>query len=105
MDRPPFEPRPTTLAGQHASLVSLAAVHAQGLFDISQDESIWTWMLGPMWSSVDDARAWVEWLLERQAQGLSVPFVAMEWNMISLIRTRGAGAALGAFVVGVRAYQ
>jgi RimJ/RimL family protein N-acetyltransferase len=55
----------------------MAAVHAQGLFDISQDESIWTWMLGPMWSSVDDARAWVEWLLERQAQGLSVPFVAM----------------------------
>ncbi|MFG0258368.1 MAG: GNAT family N-acetyltransferase [Phycisphaerales bacterium JB043] len=77
MDRPPFDPKPVTLSGNHASLVSLATIHAQPLFDISQDESIWTWMIGSMWATVDDARAWIDSMLDRQARGLSVTFVAM----------------------------
>jgi N-acetyltransferase len=77
MPRPSFDPKPVTLTGAHATLVPLMLEHAQDLLAISQDPSIWTWMIGSQWQTPDDARLWIDSMLQRQHARQSVPFAVL----------------------------
>ncbi|WP_394616723.1 GNAT family N-acetyltransferase [Lentzea sp. JNUCC 0626] len=48
------------MKGKHVSLVPLSLEHAPELFEVTRDPDIWTWLLSPQPSSVDDMRAWIE---------------------------------------------
>lgn len=53
----PFDPKRVTLEGRHVRLEPLARRHAEDLFEVGQDETIWPYMPRPPLKSVEDTRA------------------------------------------------
>jgi RimJ/RimL family protein N-acetyltransferase len=82
-----FDPKPVTLEGTHVRLEPLAPRHAEALFEIGQDDSIWRWLTRPALASLDDARGYVRRTLELAATGNEVPFTIVH---------RASGAIAGA---------
>ncbi|MGD0265755.1 MAG: GNAT family N-acetyltransferase [Candidatus Methylomirabilota bacterium] len=81
-----FDPKPVTLEGSHVRLEPLARRHAEDLFEVGQDETIWPYMSRPPLKSVEDARAWIDQALEVTATDTQIPFAIIE---------RASGKAIG----------
>ena len=59
-----FDPLPVTLEGFHVRLEPLTLRHAEALFEIGRDPSIWQWLTRPPLESLDDTRTWLGKVLE-----------------------------------------
>lgn len=81
-----FDPKPVTLEGSHVRLEPLARRHAEDLFEVGQDETIWPYMSRPPLKSVEDTRAWIDQALEVAATDTQIPFAIIE---------RASGKAIG----------
>jgi N-acetyltransferase len=78
---------PVSLTGQHVRLEPLRLAHVPGLSAVGCDDRIWQLMLYGMVRTEADMRAWVEDILQRQAQGTDLAFA-----VIHLESGRVAGA-------------
>lgn len=81
-----FDPKPVRLEGSHVRLEPLARRHAEDLFEVGQDETIWPYMSRPPLKSVEDTRAWIDQALEVAATDTQIPFAIIE---------RASGKAIG----------
>lgn len=81
-----FDPQPVTLEGRHVRLEPLARRHAEDLFEVGREESIWPHMPRPPLKSVEDASAMIEQALEVASSGTQIPFAIIE---------RASGRAMG----------
>ena len=68
---------PVTLTGKHVRLEPLALAHVPALAAIGCDDRIWELMLYGRIRTEEDMRRWVESLLNAQAAGTDLPFVAV----------------------------
>ncbi|HEX8865042.1 MAG TPA: GNAT family N-acetyltransferase, partial [Lentzea sp.] len=48
------------MLGKHVRLEPLSLDHAEGLFEVTRDPDIWTWLLSAQPRDVGDMRAWIE---------------------------------------------
>jgi RimJ/RimL family protein N-acetyltransferase len=83
---PIFDPQSVTLEGGHVRLEPLARRHAEDLFEVGKDETIWPYMPRPPLKSVEDTRAWIDQALEVAATDTQIPFAIIE---------RASGKAIG----------
>lgn len=67
------------LEGSLVRLEPLRASHEADLFEASQDERIWTWLLGPGLPTRERINAWVKEALAEAAAGTAAPF-AIVWK-------------------------
>jgi RimJ/RimL family protein N-acetyltransferase len=81
-----FDPKLVTLEGRHVRLEPLLRRHAEDLFEVGQDETIWPYMSRPPLKSVEDTRAWIDQALEVTATDTQIPFAIIE---------RASGKAIG----------
>jgi len=65
---------PVTLSGKVVRLEPLSKAHIPGLTKAGRDESIWKYMLYGDLIRESSMAAWVEGLLDHQAQGTDMPF-------------------------------
>jgi N-acetyltransferase len=81
-----FDPKPVTLEGRHVRLEPLLRRHAEDLFEIGKDETIWPYMSRPPLKSVPDTQGWIDQALGEAATGTQIPFAIIE---------RASGKAIG----------
>jgi len=81
-----FNPQAITLEGKHVRVEPLAHEHAEDLFEVGKDESIWPYMPRPPLQSVQDTHALIEQAMEVAAGGSQIPFAIIE---------HGSGKAIG----------
>ncbi len=81
-----FDPQPVTLEGTHVRLEPLAGHHAEDLFEVGKDETIWPYMPCPPLESVQDGRVLIDQALDVAAEGTQIPFAIIE---------RASGKAIG----------
>ena len=74
----PFDPQPVRLEGIHVRLEPLARRHAEDLFEIGRDESIWAYMPRPVLKSVQDTQAMIDQALDVAATGSQIPFAIVD---------------------------
>jgi RimJ/RimL family protein N-acetyltransferase len=79
--------QPITLVGRTVRLEPLSLAHAPDLAIAGQDESIWRYMLYGAVTSAEPMQAWVQDLLDRQAEGTDLPFA-----VVHLASERAIGA-------------
>jgi len=72
-----MEINPVVLTGKIIRLEPLSLEHIPDLFEVGRDDSIWKYMVYGSIKVMDDMRAWVEDLLNRQAQGTDLPFTVV----------------------------
>ena len=72
--QPSFDPQPVTLEGKIVRLEPLTLEHAEGMFAVAAEESIWQFFTFPAPTNVDQASKWIEGRLEGQAAGQRLPF-------------------------------
>jgi RimJ/RimL family protein N-acetyltransferase len=69
---------PVTLETRHVRLEPLTPGHAEGLFEAyAGDSELWAYLPWPVPYTLEDIRAWLAAALERQEQGLCVPFAVV----------------------------
>lgn len=78
MAPPPFDPRPTTLAGAEAVLTPLDRSHAADLFAAGHDDATWLHMPRPKLRSVEDAESMIRQALAESDAGGEVAFAILE---------------------------
>lgn len=86
MPRPPFDPRPVVLAGDHVVLEPLDERHAADLFAAGADEETWRYMTLPAPRTIADVSAMIREAAEESGSGREVAFAIVE---------RASGAAVG----------
>ena len=72
-----MDPRPVVLVGEHVRLEPVSQQHACDLYRVGQEESIWRYLATPPFTSLDDARAWVDMCVGRNASGECVQFAVI----------------------------
>ncbi len=72
-----MNPQPVTLIGQHVRLQPIGPQHAADLFAVGSDESIWRYLSRPAFTSLDDAREWVDMCVARNQSGERVQFAVV----------------------------
>ncbi len=83
----PLEVHPVTLTGRVVRLEPLTLDHVPDLAIAGSDESIWQYMLYGSLTTPEKMAAWVQEMLNRQAQGTDLPFA-----VIHLATGRAIGA-------------
>ncbi len=78
MSRPPFDPRPTVLAGEHVALEPLGLGHAGDLAIAGGDDAAWVYMPRPALRSVADAESMIRQALIEIEAGREVAFAIVE---------------------------
>jgi len=73
-----FDLQPVILEGRHVRLERLARRHAEDLFEVGKDETIWPYMPRPPLKSVPDTQGWVDQALGVAATGTQIPFAIIE---------------------------
>jgi RimJ/RimL family protein N-acetyltransferase len=81
-----FDPQPVILEGRQVRLEPLARRHAEDLFEVGKEETIWPYMSRPPLKSVEDTRAWIDQAVEVAATNTQIPFAIIE---------RATGKAIG----------
>src|SRR5271157_250108 len=74
MEIPDLWAAPATLSGKVVRLEPLSTAHTPGLAEAGKHESIWKYMLYGDLTRDDSMAAWVQMLLDYQAQGTDLPF-------------------------------
>jgi predicted thioesterase/RimJ/RimL family protein N-acetyltransferase len=72
-----FDPRPTSLAGEHVRLEPLAPHHAEGLFEAGRHREIWRHLPGAPFAAPEDARRYVEAAVRGTGAGSEVAFAVL----------------------------
>ncbi len=72
-----MNPQPITLVGEHVRLEPIGPQHVDDLYQVGQEESIWRYLSTPPFTSLDDARAWVDMCVARNASGERVQFAVI----------------------------
>lgn len=72
-----MNPQPITLVGEHVRLEPVGPQHAPDLYRVGQEESIWRYLSTPPFTSLDDARAWVDMCVGCNASGECVQFAVI----------------------------
>lgn len=73
-----FNPRSTTLNGEHVRLEPLGLGHVEDLFEAGASEDIWTHLPIPMPGHAGEMEAFVREALEMEATGTVVPFAIVD---------------------------
>ena len=55
-----MNPQPITINGQHVRLEPIGPQHAEDLFRVGTEESIWRYLSRPAFTSLEDAQEWIE---------------------------------------------
>ena len=72
-----MNPQSVTLAGEHVRLEPIGQQHSLDLYRVGQEESIWRYLSTPPFATVDDARAWVDMCISRNAAGERLQFAVI----------------------------
>lgn len=72
-----MNPQPVTLQGQHVRLEPIAPEHAEDLFRVGTDETIWRYLSRPAFSSLDDTRQWIQSCMARSEIERRVQFAVV----------------------------
>ena len=74
---PTLDPQPVTLAGNLVRLEPLGTQHADDLYAVGTDDSIWRYLPRPAFSSPEDAREWIEQSMAQTSRGERVAFAVV----------------------------
>jgi len=74
----PFAPRAVTLGGDHVRLEPLGPEHAEDLLAAGRDPDVWRYMPRPAFSSLADARSWIDAARAELAAGRALAFASVE---------------------------
>lgn len=75
---PLFDPGPVDLQSPRVKLVPLCADHAGELYEAGRDEAIWEYLPRSVFSSSDDALAWIDAAREEMQAGQRIPFAIID---------------------------
>jgi RimJ/RimL family protein N-acetyltransferase len=73
-----FFVEPATLVGDHVVIQPLEPSHAEGLFEIGSDPSIWRWLPESHFTCPEDACSYIKRALDLKATGEEFPFVVID---------------------------
>ena len=74
---PTLDPQPVTLTGKLVRLEPLGTQHADDLYAVGTDDSIWRYLPRPAFSSPEDARQWIEQSMAQTSRGDRVAFAVV----------------------------
>ena len=77
VSNPKLDPQPVTLTGKLVRLEPLGTQHADDLYAVGADDSIWRYLPRPAFSSPEDARQWIEQSMAQTSQGDRVAFAVV----------------------------
>jgi len=69
--------KPPALVGRHATVRPMTPDDVGGLFEVGQDESVWTWLAYHAFRCPADAEGYVAEALAAKATGLEFPFTVI----------------------------
>ena len=81
-----MNPQPVTLHGKYVRLEPIGPQHAEDLFRVGADETIWRFSSRPAFTSLDDAKQWVVSCMSRNDTEGRVQFAVVH---------QGEGCAIG----------
>ena len=84
-----MDPRPVVLVGEHVRLEPVGQQHADDLYRVGQEESIWRYLSTPPFTTLDDAREWVNMCMARNAAGERVQFAVIHGEAERAIGSTG----------------
>ena len=70
-------PQAVTLSGQQVRLEPIGLQHAEDLYAVGTDESIWRYLPRPAFTDLDDAREWVRDCISRKEAGERIQFAVV----------------------------
>ena len=73
-----FDPKPLELSTNKITLIPLTMEHLEGFYKAGKDPEVWRWSSPYQCESLDIARNWLLLALEKQEQGIQVPFVIVD---------------------------
>ena len=74
---PKLDPQPVTLTGRLVRLEPLGLKHADDLYAVGTDDSIWRYLPRPAFVGLDDARQWIEQSMAQTGRGERVAFAVI----------------------------
>jgi len=72
-----MDPQPIILTGRQVRLEPIGPQHAEDLYEVGKDESIWRHLTTPPFGSLEDAEKWVSMCCDRMGTGLRVQFAVV----------------------------
>lgn len=72
-----MDPQPVTLQGNHVRLEPIGPQHAEDLFRVGTDETIWRFSSRPAFTSLDDVKQWVASCMARNDTERRVQFAVV----------------------------
>jgi RimJ/RimL family protein N-acetyltransferase len=69
---------PVVLEGQHVRLEPLTLAHTGGLLEAGRHDQVWTYLTTDPPRTLDEARAWIDSALQKQAGGSELPFAILD---------------------------
>ncbi len=77
---------PVVLEGEHVRIEPLDPSHAEGLFEIGREPSIWSWLSLPPFGALEDATAYIDQVVAAREEGGEFGFAVIH---------RGSGRVAG----------
>ncbi len=72
-----MDPQPIVLTGRHVRLEPIGQQHAESLYEFGQEESIWNYLTGEPFTSLQHTREWVDMCIGRNETGSRVQFAVI----------------------------
>lgn len=69
--------QPITLAGEHVRLEPIGPQHAEDLFRVGTDETIWRYLARPAFASLEDTQGWIHDCIARNEREGRVQFTVI----------------------------
>ncbi len=77
VSNPNLDPQPVTLTGRLVRLEPLGLEHADDLYAVDTDDSIWRYLPRPAFSGLEDAQEWIEQSMAQTSRGERVAFAVV----------------------------
>ena len=72
-----MNPQPVKLSGQHIRLEPIGLQHAEDLYAVGTEESIWRYLPRPAFADLDDAREWIRGCISLRESGVRFQFAVV----------------------------
>ena len=72
-----MNPQPVKLSGQHIRLEPIGLQHAEDLYAVGTDESIWRYLPRPAFADLDDAREWIRGCISLRESAARIQFAVV----------------------------
>ena len=69
--------QPITLEGEHVRLEPIGPQHAEDLFRVGTDETIWRYLARPAFASLDDTQGWIQDCIARNEREGRIQFTVV----------------------------